>query len=57
MVADGQQESHLVLLDGVDTCEFLMNEGMESSKVRIEIIRRDVVNSKEVFTDKIYGSA
>jgi hypothetical protein len=56
VVADGQLESHLVLLDGVDTCEFLIKEGMGSSKVRVEILRKDAVCSKEAFADKIYGN-
>ena len=45
----------MVLLDGVDTCEFLMKEGLGSSKFTIEIIRKDTVNSGEAFDDKIYG--
>ena len=58
MIVDGQLKmSNFVLLDGVDTCEFLMMEGMGSSKVEIEIIRRDAVNSQEAFLDKIYGNA
>ena len=46
-----------ILLDGVDTCDFLMREGMGSSKVEIEIIRRDAVNSQEAIIDKIHGNA
>ena len=57
LAVDGQLAmNYLVLLDGVDTCEFLMREGMGSSKVEIEIIRRDAVNSQEAFFDKIYGN-
>jgi hypothetical protein len=36
-------------------CEFLMAEGLGSSKVTVEIIRRDTANSEEEFVDKIYG--
>ena len=36
-------------------CEFLMAEGLGSSKVTVEIIRRDTANSEEDFVDKIYG--
>ena len=58
MVVAGQLTmSNFVLLDGVDTCEFLMKEGMGSSKVEIEIIRRDAVNSQDAFLNKIYGNA
>ncbi len=45
----------MVLLDGVGACEFLMKECLGSSKVTVEIIRRDTVNSEEEFVDKIYG--
>jgi hypothetical protein len=45
----------VVLLDGVGACEFLMKECLGSSKVTVEIIRRDTVNSEEAFVDKIYG--
>ena len=58
MVFDGQLTmKSFILLDGVDTCDFLMREGMGSSKVEIEIIRRDAVNSQEAIIDKIHGNA
>ena len=58
MIVDGQlTKKNVVLLDGVDTCEFLIMEGMGSSKVEIEIIRRDAVNSQEAIFDKIHGNA
>jgi hypothetical protein len=45
----------LVLLDGVGACEFLMKEGLGTSKVTVEILRRDTVNSEEAFVEKIFG--
>ncbi len=48
-------KTHLVLLDGVGACKFLMKEGLGSSKVTVEILKRDTANSEEEFVDKIYG--